>query len=73
VNVQALDPPPPAGDKATRWFNRHAEDLLDALMSVVSGDREATRARYLKRESPTLTVFQKIDGRTNDLARLVAP
>jgi hypothetical protein len=73
INVQALDPPPPAGEKASRWFTRHSEELLDALMSVVTGDRDATRARYLKRESPTLTVYQKIDGRTKDLARLVAP
>jgi len=72
-HVQALDPPPPPGEKSAKWLERHAKDLLDAMMSVVTGDQNATRASYLKRESSTLTVYQKIDGRTKDLARLVAP
>ena len=73
ASVQRLDPPPPPSDKAAKWFERHAADLLDALMSVVEGNRAAAQAGYLKREPSGLSVFQKIDSRTKDLALLVAP
>ena len=72
-SVQTLDPAPPKDQKVSHWFERHAADLLDALMSVVVGDRAAVRSSYLKREPSGLTVYQQIDSRTRDLARLVEP
>ncbi len=70
--IPVAPPPPPPGSPEHEWLGGHAQQLLDMIVALASGDT-AARQNYLATETDARNVYERIMRRTQTIEYLTQP